>query len=87
MVGTPIDGYIDLMADNSIVLWWQRRSPTQKVLVGVGSVGLVAAGAFIALPALFSALTAAITAEGAILIAGPVTAAVGKAAVEVAQRR
>ena len=62
VVGTPIDGYIDPMADNSIVLWWQRRSPTQKVLVGVGSVGLVAAGAFIALPALFSALTAAITA-------------------------
>jgi hypothetical protein len=77
------------MADNpnGLVLWWQRRSTTQKVLVGVGGVGVVALGAFVALPALFSALTAAITAEGAILVAGPVTAAVGKAAVEVAKRR
>ena len=72
---------------NGLVLWWQRRSTTQKVLVGVGSAGLVAVGAFVALPALFSALTAAITAEGAIFIAGPVTAAVGKAALEVAKKR
>ena len=72
---------------NGLVLWWQRRSTTQKVLVGVGGVGVVTLGAFVALPALFSALTAAITSEGAILVAGPVTAAVGKAAVEVARRR
>jgi hypothetical protein len=77
------------MADNpnGLVLWWQRRSTTQKVLVGVGGVSVVALGAFVAFPALFSALTAAIASEGAILVAGPVTAAVGKAAVEVAKRR
>ena len=72
---------------NGLVLWWQRRSTPQKVLVGVGGAGVVALGAFVALPALFSALSAAIASGGAILVAGPVTAAVGQAAVEVAKKR